>query len=175
MEDITQYEFVVSAGKRPLWKTILCAVCFTLMLFWLGIDVLALFNSELTEKLGISIAKDIKGIAYLFVGGIFFGLQKDIRIDIDSNKLISIYHIGMISKRHITNAPELQYIAVYRNPKDVYEVNLWYKGNNHYKMYEFDRKSDAMAFGQQSANKLKLDLLDKTVKGESNWIEYKPD
>jgi hypothetical protein len=171
MTQMNDFELIVSEGKRPLWKTILSATCFTVMIFWLLADIFALFNFEITEKLGLHLAEDLKGITYFFAGGVCFGLQKDILIDIDTNKLISHYHIGMFSKRQITKAPEIEYVAVFKNAKEQFEVNLWYKGNKHYKMYVFDEKAAAMEFAEHVAAKLKIDHLDATEKGNSKWIE----
>lgn len=92
-------------------------------------------------------------------------------IDIDKNKLISIYSVGPFSKKIPSVVPELEYVSVFLNSKDIYEVNLWYKGNKHYTMYAFGEKQPAMKFGEQVSAKLDIDLLDATEKGNSKWID----
>jgi hypothetical protein len=171
MAQMNDFELVVSEGKRPIWKSILSAACFTVMVIWLLADISALFEFEITENLGLHLAEDLKGIMYFFAGGVCFGLQKDILFLIYSNKMIKKYNIVIFTKRKITKAPDIEYVAVFKNAKEQFEVNLWYKGNKHYKMYVFDEKKAAMDFAEHVADKLKIDHLDATEKGNSKWIE----
>jgi hypothetical protein len=51
------------------------------------------------------------------------------------------------------------------------EVNLWYKKNKHLNITKFDDIEEALECGKTFSDKLKLDLLDATEKGNSQWIE----
>ena len=48
---------------------------------------------------------------------------------------------------------------------------MWYIGNKHYVMCDFDSSEPAFTFAHYVAAKLKLDLLDATIRGESKWLE----
>ena len=65
----------------------------------------------------------------------------------------------------------LEYVSVFLDDKDNFQVNLWYVGNKHYKMYVFEKKETAMKFGKHVAAKLNIDLLDATERGKNIWIE----
>lgn len=45
------------------------------------------------------------------------------------------------------------------------------KWKKHYKMYDFDNKEAAYQFALDISNKLNIDLLDATEKGNFVWIE----
>jgi hypothetical protein len=113
----------------------------------------------------------IKNICAGLAGGIAFSITKTVLIDIDKDKLISRYTVGPFSRDVLTVVPELEYVAVFLNSKDQYEVNLWYTGNKHYKMYFFEEKESAFTFATAISNKLNIDLLDATEKGNNKWVE----
>ncbi|MES2546037.1 MAG: hypothetical protein V4548_14225 [Bacteroidota bacterium] len=170
MEEKNEFELVVAEGERALWKTLLAAVLFTYMVYNIYLMAQLFFDFGFCNEFINRIPNFIKGICYGLSGGIAFSITKTILLDVDNNKLISRYCVGPFSKDVLTIAPKLEYVAVYLDPKDYYQVNLWYKGNKHYKMYRFDKKLIAMKFGIQVANKLNINLLDKTDLKNPIWI-----
>jgi hypothetical protein len=164
-----EYELVVVPGNRPIWKTILAAVFFTAIIF-LVFQFVQICSRDILEKPN-EMANILKCIGFCIAGGIYFSLMKIVLIDTDKDKLISRFFIGPFSKDVITSVPQLEYVAVFKNQKDIYEVNLWYKGNKHYMMYAFDEKKAAFKFAEMVIEKLSLDLLDATERGNSKWIE----
>lgn len=167
-----EFELVVSQGKRPFWQRLFAAICFT------GVLYLLFSTAWLFYQYGFSLAPKAAGasfqlIAYFLATGIGFSVTKTILIDTDENKLISRFCIGPFSRDVLSEVPELEYVSVFLDAKGFYQANLWYKGNKHYKMYKFDEKQQAMDFATLAANRLKLDLLDATEKGNSKWIEQK--
>ena len=113
-------------------------------------------------------------MAFCFAGGVHFSVVKTVLIDLDKDQLISRYCLGPFSYDSKDIIPELEYVAVFKNGKDDFEVNLWYKGNKHYNMYIFELKAQAMEFAEIIVAKLKLDLLDATEKGNSKWVDKLP-
>lgn len=170
-KDNEQYELIVSEGRRPFLMLIFAACFFTYMLYNLYYAVIIFYNLGFTEK-SITIIPDIISVAtYGLAGGITFSVNKTILIDTDEDLLIKRYCIGPFSKDVKSKVPQLEYISVFLDAKENFQVNLWYVGNKHYNMYAFDEKESAMKFGELSANKLNIDLLDATEKGNSKWIE----
>ena len=51
-----------------------------------------------------------------------------------------------------------------------FEVNLWYEGNHHFNIMDFDNAQQAIDYGKLFSEKLNLKLLDATEKGNSKWI-----
>lgn len=171
MDTKTEYELVVSQGKLPLWRAIVAAAFFTGLCYLLYLDFRMFYNAGVNEKTCMLAAKSLEGLGYCLVGGITFSITKTVLIDTDTDKLISRFFVGPIRRDIVATVPELEYVSIFKNGKDQFEVNLWYKGNKHYKMYIFDEKLPAIGFGREVARKLKIDLLDATVKGNSQWLD----
>ena len=170
--EATEYELIVTQGKRPFWKTLLAAVLFTATFYFLYRFVLTCWYLDVEKNNPKSVSGLLELIGFCLTGGLYFSLVKTVLIDVDQDKLVSRFSIGPFSKRVHTNVPELEYVAVFLNAKDQYEVNLWYKGNKHYKMYLFEEKRRAFQFAEMVSQKLKLDILDATERGNSKWIEF---
>ena len=169
-EEKEQYELIVTQGKRPFWMRLLAACLFTLVLLDLFFIVFSFYKIGFNETMK-SMAGDIKIIGYSLAGGIYFSMTKNILIDTNKDVLISRYCVGPFSRDVISKVPDLEYVSVFLDAKENYQVNLWYVGNKHYQMYFFEKKEAAIEFAKQTALKLKIDLLDATVKGDSVWID----
>lgn len=171
MKRINEFELIVSQGRRPIWKTILAALFFTIMFYFLYLGIIMYWHLGICEQTSKSLPQFVKSICYCLAGGISFSVMKTVLIDVDKDKLISRYYIGPFSKDVLTTVPELEYVSVFLNPKNYFEVNLWYKGNKRYMMYNFDEGLQAFKFASQVAIKLNIDLLDATEKGNSKWVD----
>ena len=165
-----EFEVVIRQGKRRWWQLVLSAAFFTLMLYCLYDNVLSVYF-DASEETGVRAAKSLYDRALFFTLGVYNAMENDILIDTGSNLLVTRYRVGPITVSRRTVAPKLEYIAVFSHEPEVYEVNLWYQGNRHFKMYKFEEKAAALALAQKVAARLDLDILDKTVRGESKWIE----
>jgi hypothetical protein len=171
MKEKNEFELVVSPGRRPIWKTILAALFFTVMVYSIYEIIYMYWNLGICEYTSKYLPKFTELIAYSLSGGVAFSVMKSVLIDVDKDKLISRFYIGPFSRDVLSTVPELEYVSVFLNQRDCFEVNLWYKGNKHYKMYAFDEELGAFEFATQVANKLNIDLLDATEKGNSKWID----
>lgn len=169
-----EYELVVSSGNRSLVKTVLAAGMFTAVLYLLYEMVSLCWHTEFILANPKLPASYLQLIGIFLSGGVYFSLTKTVLIDVDQNLLISKFAIGPFTKNVTTQVPQLEYVSVFRNSKDVYEVNLWYYRNKHYKMGVFDDKKSAFRFADMVSDKLKLDILDATESGRSKWIEKEP-
>ncbi len=171
MEQVDEYELIVSQGKLPWWKIIIASLFFSSMIYWFYVIFITFYKYEVDDINPKYIAYLIKYATLSLAGGISFSITKNILIDIDKNKLISVYMVGPFSRKVTTVVPELEYVSVFFNDKEQYEVNLWYSKNKHYKMYMFEDSQTAFEFAAQVIKKLNIDLLDATKKGNSKWID----
>jgi hypothetical protein len=171
MEEYNEYELVVSQGKLPWWRIIIASLFFSYMIYMLYFLCIIFYRDDFTKVKPKGIAGIIEIAAYCFAGGVSFSITKSILIDLDKEKLVSIYRVGPFSKKVNTTLPELEYVSVFKIDDSEYEVNLWYLGNKHYKMYKLTEKNHALKFGVMVAQKLKIDLLDATEKGNNKWME----
>jgi hypothetical protein len=167
-----QYELIVSEGKRPFWMLLMAAICFTLVIYNLYNLAIAFFEPGFNEgQATILIPDTIQSVTTMMLSGIAFSITKTVLIDTDKDLLISRFCVGPFSKDVKSKVPQLEYVSVFLDPKERFQVNLWYIGNKHYKMYFFDEKESAMKFAELTALKLSIDLLDATEKGNSKWID----
>lgn len=171
MGEENEFELIVSQGRRSIWALIIAALFFTISIIALIVIVWAFWNLGFDTVTLSSLATGIKVIAFSLSIAIPSAITKTVLIDTDKNKLISRYFIGAFSKDILSEVPSLEYISVFLVSEDCYQVNLWYKGNKHYNMYNFEAEKPAMKFAKEVALKLNIDLLDATEKGNSKWIE----
>ena len=173
--DLNQKEIVISQAKRPFWQIIIASFLYTLSIFFLFYGFYKLYVMGLHE----TNTKIIKGNVslfslsiYAFLGGLKFSVQKTIFINTLKQKLKTQFSVGIFNVNYHSEIPELNYVSVFKNPnRDFVEVNLWYSRNKHFNVYNYENVDEAMRFGLLFSNKLNLDLLDATEKGNSKWID----
>ena len=173
--DLDKKEIVVSQGKRPFWQIIIASLLFTLSFFFLFYGFYKFYLMGLHE----ANTKVIKGNVsffslsiYAFLGGLHFSVYKTIFINTEKQKLKTQFSVGNIKVNYHSEVPELKYVSVFKNPNsDFIEVNLWYGKNKHFNVYNYENINEAMSFGLLFSNKLNIDLLDATEKGNSKWID----
>lgn len=170
--DINEKTIIVSQGNRPLWQIIIGSFFYTIMLCLVALFFYLLYkNSFNIERVNETIAPITLAISF-FMAGLGFTLVTTIYIDLEKEKLKTEYAVGMIKIYYHSPIPQLEYVSVFRYPNNTgFVVNLWYKGNKHFKIVDFDDLTQAFEFGLLFSNKLNLDLLDATEKGNSKWID----
>lgn len=171
MEAKNEFELVVLPGNRPLWMRIIAAFFFAIMFYYLYELIRVYWILGFCQLTSKALPGFVELICYNLSGGIAFSIVKVVLIDVDKDKLISRFCVGPFSRDIKSKVPQLEYVSVFLDSKENYEVNLWYVGNKHYRMYDFDEKEPAMKFAKMVSQKLNIDLLDATEKGNSKWIE----
>jgi len=171
MKDLEKNEIVIHQGKRHFLEIVLGSIFFAIFIF-LILEAFYLWFEYQNFDLFLLLTRNLLASSgFLLVMGLTFTLTKSIIINPSSEKLISIYSVGVFSKRTESKIPELNYISIFKNSKDEFEVNLWYEKNKHYKMYVFEKFDEALELGKQLSNRLNIDLLNATKKGDFKWIE----
>ena len=170
-ENPNDFELIVAQGKVPSWRLLMSVVFFSAMIWLLAQEIRMFYYVGFNEKTFTIFSKSLGSLGYCLTGGVVFAISKTILIDVDQDLLISRYNVGMISKDVKSAVPKLEYVAVFLDEKEEYQVNLWYVGNRHYNMYSFDEKEAAFKLANHVASKLNLDLLDATERGNNKWIE----
>ncbi|HNP33024.1 MAG TPA: hypothetical protein PKN96_07000 [Flavobacterium sp.] len=168
---LKEYELVVAQGRRPIWQLIIAAICFTILIYIIYWETILIWKNGFNVSTGNTFPAFGKAFGTLLALGISFSITKTVLIDTDSDLLISRFCVGPFSRDVKSKVPQLEYVSVFLDSKENYEVNLWYVRNKHYRMYDFDKKETAIEFATKVALKLKIDLLDATEKGNSKWID----
>ncbi|AWA29476.1 hypothetical protein HYN48_04885 [Flavobacterium magnum] len=171
MKEDDEFELVVHQGRMPIWKTLLAAILFTGMLYFLYDMFVVIWDYGLNDATNRRFAGDIKLVGMTLAGGISFSLRKSVMIDLDKNRLVSKFNVGPFCRNVRSEIPQLEYVSVFLDGKGYHQVNLWYKGNKHYNMYAFEEKKNAMKFAANVAVKLDIDLLDATEKGNFHRVD----
>ncbi len=161
---------LIAPEKKPLWKTIAAVVIFTILFIVVIANSFNLFNESPTFKLTLQSLNGSLLPLWVLVA-IQLLQKKSVTFDFKNDNIISTYFIGPFSHKKTAKIPELEYVAVFKNGKNLYEVNLWYKGNRHYKLDTFQTAENAFEFATSISSKLNLNILDATERGNSNWIK----
>lgn len=173
--DLGQKEIVVSQAKRPFWQIIIASFLYTASFFILFYGFYKLYIMGFDENNTKVIKGNISFFSlsiYAFLGALRFSVQKTIFINNENQKLKTQFSVGNINVNYHSEIPELKYVSVFKNPNSYFiEVNLWYGKNKHFNVYNYENIDEAFNFGKLFSNKLKIDLLDATEKGNFKWID----
>ncbi len=169
--DIHQNEILISQNKRPFWHFILGGLFY---LAAIGLTVYAFYQLYAFPE-DYSYEKDLGGnltIALLaFVAGLGSSIVRTRYLNLEKEKLQTEFRLWFLKIRVQSSMPQLKYVSVFNNTgAEQFEVNLWYEGNKHFNIMDFDEVEPAFDYGRQFSEKLDLKLLDATEKGNSKWI-----
>ncbi|MGH2666255.1 hypothetical protein [Flavobacterium sp.] len=165
---------IVSEGKKPFWQTVIAALLFMASIVFLFNFFYDLYVSGIAAETKTTkrVIGYLKLSLFAFFGGLKFSLIKTLFIDSEREKLKTEYRVGIFKVNYYSEIPQLEYVSVFKNSqKEIFEVNLWYKGNKHFNVSNYEELQAALDFGIVFSKKLNLDLLDATEKGNSKWIE----
>lgn len=167
---MVQKEIIVSQGNRPFWQIILAALFFTGM-------VIFLYYFFITFNIYDSVTR-FKGslhflqiAIFLFAAGISFSAVRDYHFNFQEKKYKILFCVGPVKIGKWTKFKSLEYISVFKNSKNFFEINLWYNKNKHFNISKYDQENFALFAGKELAKKLNIDLLDATDPHSSKWVE----
>jgi len=163
---MTKNDVFISQGVRPIWHLIIAATCYTLVVVCAYQFYSDLFPS--TNKLRHFNVNWIYVIIMLLFYAIKFSLVYHYYFDFEKKKYKIEKTIGPIKMGKWKEFKKLNYVSVFKNTKELYEVNLWYNKNKHFNIVTFDEYNEGLKIGKEIATKMKLELFDATTKSTSN-------
>jgi hypothetical protein len=169
--------YIIKEGNRPIWQLALAALFFTL-----SVLLLFLFFSNWGNTTDLTKLKGRVGFLVFsimtFANGLFFSIVRDCIFDLQKERYKIQYSVGPIRVGKWKGLPEIEYISVFRqlltNGNYVFETNLWYAQNRHFKIYENLERTPAFEMGKEVAEILKVNLLDATEPNNFKWVDLKP-
>lgn len=171
MEEKIDFEVSIFEKKRSWYELALAAVLFSIFIYLL----IYVIYSCCFDTSVVIITKRLRGLiiigGFCIAYGLKFSMTKNMLIDLDTSIIVSRYVVGPFSYDVNSKVTEFEYVSFFKNKLDCYGTNLWYVKNKHYKMYDFDNKQAAYQFALDISNKLNIDLLDATEKGNFVWLE----
>ena len=105
----------------------------------------------------------IYAIIILFFYAIKFSIVNHYYFDFEKKKYKIEKTIGPIKIGNWKEFRNLNYISIFKNTNELYEVNLWYNKNKHFNIVMFVEYKDALEIGQELAVKMKIALFDTTA------------
>ena len=166
---------IISEGQRPFWQVILATFFYTLATLLLA---MFFFDYEPFSEITVHRGSDF-GLLYIGMlcisQGILFSVVKHIHFDLGQKKIKEEHQVGPIKIGSWKNLPEILYVSIFRQPKSdgnfIYEVNLWYKKNKHFNIYQNTHLDTIVLMGRNIAQTLKVDLWDATVPQKEHWVK----
>jgi len=171
MKEKIEYEVSIFEKKRKWYELVLAAIFYSIFIYVFSVLAYSCFF----ETSAIVVAKRLRAAILLggfcITYGLKFSMTKDILIDLETKVIISRYAVGPFSRSLKSKVTEFEYVSFFKDKNDCYRTNLWYVKNRHYKMYSFEDKEAAYQFSLEISNKLNIDILDATEKGNFKWLE----
>lgn len=171
MEEQVTYEVSIFEKKRSWYELVLASVFYSVFIYLLFLFIYSAFFVSSAELFIRALSFIISIGSFCVVYGLRFSATKNVLIDVDTNLIVSRYVVGPFSCDFKSKVAEFEYVSFFKNKYGSYGTNLWYVKNRHYKMYDFEDKEAAYQFALDISNKLNIDLLDATEKGNFIWIE----
>jgi len=165
-------EILLSKSDRPFWHFIVALV------FYIGAVGLVVYPLYMvnTYPEGSIREKDLSGFItialFAFIIALGFSVVKTRYLNLEKEKLQTEFRLAFLKMKIYSSMPHLEYVSVFNNiGAEQFEVNLWYEGNHHFNIMDFEDAQHALDYGRLFSDKLNLKLLDATVKGNSKWID----
>lgn len=146
---------IISLGKRAVFSRILSAVFYAAMLY---VFVLFFINNslEFTEKYVIYFLHLVKLELVLIGFALPFSLSVAHHFNFDEMKYRKFYYVGPIGYGVWQNFKKLDRVSTFLNSRNECEVNIWDVRNNRFKIAVFDEIENAVMYGRDLAENLKI-------------------
>ncbi|WP_452227335.1 hypothetical protein [Lacinutrix cladophorae] len=162
----------VSESPKPLWETIIAAFAFTAAF---GIIVASLLYKFFNLSNFKAVGAMTEGVIYLVGIGVGFSRYKKIYVDLKNSKFRATTEVGPIKIGKWVTIKNYEYVSIFlqllADGSYIFEVNLWYNKNKHFKLYEKNNFEDALAVAYDLSEELNIDLLDATIANDYKWID----
>lgn len=144
--------------EKPLWKYLI-GTLFLFGVFYISFEII--YYWSLRKMFTGLVLTHI--LTLLILGTFYFLLKRRLILIDDSDTVIAKYYFFNIKIFHLVFSG-IEYISIfYSKYSSCYEVKMWYNNNSSNKIVSsFKQKDDAMILGKKIADKLKIDLKDKS-------------
>ena len=165
-------KIIISESDRPFWQVPVAALLFTAAV---ALTVKLIYEAQLNNEHVRSMIEGFESVAFLTAFGIGFCSRKRIYVDLEHSRFKPTIEVGPLKFGKWTTIMDYEYVSVFHQPLKsgnyIYEVNLWYDKNKHFKLYEQDDYKEAFLMGFDLSEELDIDLLDATVPNDFKWID----
>jgi hypothetical protein len=157
-------DLFITQRNRPWWHTAIAGLSYTV-----AISALYFFFTNFN---GIS----LPGLAFVLTYSIMMGLRFSMMIHYHFDFVAFQYKkeksVGPIRFGKWKPFENLGYIGVFNNASGLYDLNLWYDGNQYFTIKSFQDMKEALEMGEELAKKMDIDLLDAAGgPHDSKWVD----
>ena len=150
-------DLFISKGYKPWWKLVFPYGCFALALFCIydGWEKLTADND--VAAIGIILGWSFTAFI-LIILGVYFGRVHDYHFDFIKRKYKKVQRVAFIGFGSWKNFKNLEYVSLFENLDDLYQINLWYNSNKHFDIDTFWNYEEAVEVATDLADKLEIDF-----------------
>ena len=161
---------IISTKDKPIILVVLAAMFYTIAIFLVGLSFyniqFSLDESIIKERISI-----LELIAIFTLGGISFSVKNTKFFNLEEKKYKNQYSVGPFKVGKWKALPKLDYVSIFKTPRDIFEINIWHNKNKHFNIYNYFEKEEALEAGYYIANQLHIKLLDATIPNDYNYLD----
>ena len=160
---------IISTKKVPLWRKWLVYGLLglaALSLLYAIID--AIFDWKYSKVWAFLGTYEV--ILVLVVTGLAFHIKKTVLLDLVHKSLKSELSLGRFKRGEWETLPKIDYVAVFSNEPNYYQINLWHHVNKHMTIFDYSDKDVAMYVAVKIADQLDVKLLDATDRKNKFYV-----
>lgn len=150
----------IVSEKRSWYERILAAVFYAI-----GFYLLFLFYKNVeytfTKEYYIISFKVLSAFIIVFTFGIKFSYTVNHHFNFDEKKYREYWSVGPFGMGKWKDLKDLDRVSTFLNSQEYCEVNIWDSKNKRYHIAAFYKIDDAVAYGRELANKLKIKFLER--------------
>lgn len=175
--EYTNSDIIISERQRPFWQRIVAAVCYTLMLLFVGLMVYGVYHFP--GRQGFKVFVSCFNFAFfIFTIGIRFSVVTAVCFDLAGRCYRKQYSVGNIKIGKWKHLPDIEYVSVFRqsitvpgeDDAHIYNVNVWYGHNRHFTIYENADSKSSYNMALYISTRLQIDFLDATDPLNKIWV-----
>jgi len=158
---------IIKQYDRHLIIKIIAAVFFTIGFALVYFAFLISFEMDIDWTRDKQVAKWGKGMSgFLFFSVIAFGLginlmkRKLIIFDLSKKRYKIEFYIGPFHWGNWHSFSDLKRIGIFKNTKDIFELNIWFTNKRHVQFEKFHDYNDVLVEARYVAEILKFEILD---------------
>ena len=171
-------DVIISEGERPVWQIVVASLFFTLSIF-----IITYYFYQYGSSILMNLIYALIIAAYYFfvafcamLMGLRFSMKNTMFFDLENRKFKDQYKVGPFKMGKWKLLPELEYVSVFKNGRDIFEINIWHRKNKkytdkHFNIYNYHEEEEAFETGFYIANQLNIKLLDATEKGNFKYLD----
>lgn len=140
---------------RVLAAVIYAAIVFIFVTFFIDIQI------STAEKFFIDFLNLLKGEIYLITLALLASVIKNHHFNLKENLYRPYYSVGALGYGKWQAIGNLEYVSIYQNNNEIFEVIIWDETNNRFKVSFHKKESEAIKTAQFITNKLNIQFYIK--------------